>query len=83
MGDRSMTTPPSVVPKPGALCPPPRTASSRPDSRAKFTPRDHVGNLLGLDHYLWVLVDAAVMDRSCVVIAGIRGGDYSRADLVA
>ena len=35
--DRSITTPPSHVPKPGTLCPPPRTARSSPLSRARFT----------------------------------------------
>ena len=37
MPDRSITTPSSQVPKPGTLWPPPRTARSRPFSRAKST----------------------------------------------
>ena len=37
MPDRSITTPPSHVPNPGTLWPPPRTARSSPFSRAKFT----------------------------------------------
>ena len=35
--DRSITTPSSHVPKPGTLCPPPRTARSSRLSRAKST----------------------------------------------
>jgi hypothetical protein len=37
IGDRSMTRPPSHVPVPAMLCPPPRTAISRSLSRAKRT----------------------------------------------
>src|SRR5262245_25059538 len=32
-----MTTPPSQTAEPDTLCPPPRTATGRPESRAKFT----------------------------------------------
>jgi len=39
MGERSRTTPPSVVEKPGMLWPPPRTASGSPSLRANSTPR--------------------------------------------
>ena len=35
--DRSITSPSSQLPRPGPLCPPPRTASSSPFSRAKLT----------------------------------------------
>jgi hypothetical protein len=35
IGDRSTTTPPSQVAWPATLCPPPRTASGKPSSRAK------------------------------------------------
>ena len=37
IGDRSMTVPPSFVPKPGALCDPPRTDTSPPRSRPNRT----------------------------------------------
>ena len=37
---RSSTIPPSVVPCPAGLCPPLRTASSSPCSRARRTTRD-------------------------------------------
>ena len=38
IGDMSITKPPSLVPNPGALCPPSRTERSNPFSRAKLTP---------------------------------------------
>src|SRR5213593_3854148 len=37
MRDRSITTPPSLVPCPGALWPPPRTETRTPSDRAKLT----------------------------------------------
>jgi hypothetical protein len=37
IGDKSITMPPSQVPKPATLCPPPRIAVSRWLARAKLT----------------------------------------------
>ena len=39
IGLRSMTIPPSLVPYPGALCPPPRTDTTKPCSTANASAR--------------------------------------------
>ena len=62
MRDRSATIAPSPVPKPGTLCPPPRTARSRPVSRGVPHDRGHVGRVAHADDGRRTAVDHAVVD---------------------
>ena len=80
MRDRSMTRPSSTVPKPGALCPPLRTAMSRCWSRPKPTAAMTSATSCGPDDQRRTLVDHPVLDATGVVIAGILVADDVAAE---
>ena len=74
-----MTRPPSTVPNPGPLWPPPRTATARPDGSREFQRgRDVGGGSAARDHRR-PLVDHGVVQRPRLVVSGVVGQDHLRA----
>ena len=83
MADRSMTTPPSHVPKPGTLWPPPRTATVSRVVGSETYGGHHVSGVDRLDDEGRALVDHAVADRARDVVPLVIGSGDSPPDLLA
>lgn len=72
---RSSTIPPSVTLWPAPLCPPPRTASSRPLSRVRGDHLSHLGRGRRLSDRGRVAVHRSVEDGTGPVVHGVLRGD--------
>ena len=77
--DRSMTRPSSQLPSPGPLWPPPRMASSRPCSRAKFTAAMTSAASTHARDEARPLVDHAVVERANGVVVRVGRADEPAA----
>ena len=75
--ERSMTTPSSHVPRPAPLWPPPRTARSRPCSRAKPTAFATSSAPAQRAISAGALVDHRVVDLARLVVVGVVGADQT------
>ena len=78
-----MTTPSSMVPKPGTLWPPPRTARSRPFSRAKSTAAITSPASRSRTTTLRPPVDHRVVDLARLVVPLVVGRDDLAANALA
>ena len=74
IGDRSMTSPPSQLPRPGPLCPPPRTAMEQIVLAPEIHRRDDVGDVGAARDQRRPLVDHAVVERARLIVVGHRMG---------
>ena len=83
IGDMSITRPPSLVPNPGALCPPSRMERSSPLSRAKLTPAMTSATCVGAKHSQRALVEHAVVDGARLVVSIVGRGDHAAAHPLA
>ena len=68
-----MTRPSSLLPNPGALWPPPRTARSSPVLAGEIHRGHHVRDLLGPDHRPRPPVEHAVVYRAGLVVTVVIG----------
>ena len=73
--DRSITTPPSHVPNPGTLWPPPRTATVEAVLAREVHGRHHVTGVRRTDDRRRPPVDHGVVDDPRLVVAVIVGSD--------
>ena len=64
IGERSITSPPSLTALPATLCPPPRTESSRSLLAREVDRRDDVGGAAAAGDQRGLAVDQAVPDRA-------------------
>ena len=75
IGDRSITSPPSTVPRPAPLWPPPRTAMSSPFARANASAARTSATSRQRTIERRALVDHRVVDGACLVVARVLGRD--------
>ncbi len=73
--ERSITSPPSTTALPAALCPPPRTATCSPCSRAKFTQAITSATPRAARDHRRMLVAHRVPDAARGVVFGVSGLD--------
>ena len=75
-GDRSITTPPSLVARPATLCPPPRTAIGRPAARATPTAAATSSLVATARHRDRPLVDHPVPHGTGRVVSLVAGAHH-------
>jgi hypothetical protein len=71
INDKSIINPSSIVARPATLCPPPRTATSRPLTASQPHGIDHVGHAAAAGDQRRPLVHQPVMHLSRVFVVGV------------
>ena len=74
---RSISMPPSIDDRPAIECPPPRTATGRPRSRAKLTRRHDVGRAAAAHDHRGAALVHRVEGGPHVVIAGVTRREHA------